>query len=468
MKDGWTNYLTSNVVLFIFALYLALYAVFGFKLYGIEWMGAAFLIFIFIVRGSNYFPRIWSNISERSFSTKLFWGSFIIRLLAMFVLLAISYQTWNKFYYVGAMDEMVYFRVANEAVNVRIQDGLWQAYQHILASFKLEISDTGFSTFLMLIVSIVGQAPILIKILLCAMGSYVVMRGYHLASLVFEQPAARLAGVFLMLYPISWFYSAVMLKEGIMVLMITEAMILTIKLQKSFSFIRLIKVVILIILLFFFRSAISILLMLVLFFSFFMQYKRKNYVLNIFAALIIITLYVYFLKSTGRYDEYYNQYTNIDEFSQERLSYVERINPFVAVVSSPAFAALSYISPFPSVVSVPNAQGLPHSEYYYHIAGNLFWIILAFFSFYGLYYSIMYKRQQMATLIAFIVGYQFVLLKAMMFTSVRFSYPAKPFLLIMAAYGIYQIKSKKWYPLYLAAALIMIVGWNYVRLKGRG
>lgn len=74
----------------------------------------------------------------------------------------------------------------------------------------------------------------------------------------------------------------------------------------------------------------------------------------------------------------------------------------------------------------------------------------------------------MIALIAFVVGYQFVLLKAMMFTSVRFSYPAKPFLLILAAYGIYQMKSKKWYPVYLAAALVMIIAWNYVRLKGRG
>ncbi len=170
-------------MLFIFALYTALYAVFGFKVYGIEWMGAALLIFIFIVRGSNYFPRIWNNISDRKFSSKLFWSSFIIRLIAMFVLLAVSYKTWNKFYYVGAMDEMVYYRVANEAANIRIQDGLWQAYLHILDSFKLEISDTGYSTFLLLLVSFIGQNPILIKIFLCVMGSYVVMRGYHLASL---------------------------------------------------------------------------------------------------------------------------------------------------------------------------------------------------------------------------------------------------------------------------------------------
>jgi hypothetical protein len=74
----------------------------------------------------------------------------------------------------------------------------------------------------------------------------------------------------------------------------------------------------------------------------------------------------------------------------------------------------------------------------------------------------------MTPLWTFIIGYQFILLKAMMFTSVRFTYPAKPFLLIMAAYGIYHLKNRKWYPVYLAVALVMIIGWNYARLKGKG
>ncbi len=206
----------------------------------------------------------------------------------------------------------------------------------------------------------------------------------------------------------------------------------------------------------------------VLGFSFFMQYKRKHLIFNILFAVIVLMIYFYFLKSTGRYDEYYDQYTGIDDFTQERLTFMQKVNPLVAVAGTPVFATLAFISPFPSVVLVPNAGGLPHSEYYYHVAGNIFWITLAFFSIYGLYFAIRYKRQETAVITSFVIGYQFILLKAMMFTSVRFSYPAKPFLLILAAYGIYHLKNKKLYSLYLVGAVIMIVGWNYVRLKGRG
>jgi fucose 4-O-acetylase-like acetyltransferase len=147
---------------------------------------------------------------------------------------------------------------------------------------------------------------------------------------------------------------------------------------------------------------------------------------------------------------------------------MEKINPFVTIAGAPVFIPLAFVAPFPSVVSLPVKDGLSHNEYYYHVAGNLFWITLAFFSFYGVYYALRYNRQKMAPIWAFIIGYQFVLLKAMYFTSVRFSYPLKPLLLIMAAYGLSQMKNKKWYPIYLAGAVVMIVGWNFVRFKGRG
>jgi hypothetical protein len=372
------------------------------------------------------------------------------------------------FYLVGARDEMVYYRVATEAVTIWRNLTIIDAYQHILISYKNDISDTGFSTFLMFPIWIFGTTPIAIKIFLSLLGSFICVRGYKLALLLIERPAARLAGILLALYPISWFYSVIMLKESLMVLIMIETIILIVKMQKSFRIQYLLGTLLLIILIFFFRSALSILLLMILAFSFFMKRKLKHLIFSILPAAIVITIYTYFIFSTGKYEQYYNQYTEVDEFTQERLDNMQKINPFVAVIGSPAFAALSFVSPFPSVVTVPNAGGLPHSEYYYHIAGNLFWIVLAFFSFYGLYYSIRYRRREMSVLIAFVIGYQFVLLKAMMFTSVRFSYPAKPFLLILAAYGVYMMKTKKWYPIYLTAAALMIAGWNYVRLKGRG
>lgn len=467
---GWTGSLTQKGVLFVITFFIAIYLVFPGKTYSPEWIFAAMAIIFSIIYSVRSLSQKWQGPTERQFIIKLFWISFFLRLVTMIVLWIIAKNTagWDMVFYVGARDPQKYYRVAVEANTILSNFNISDAYQHIYQSYGKDISDTGFSSFLLILFYFLGSSPFIIKIVLCLLGSLVVVRGYRLASLLFEKNIARLAAIFLMLYPISWFYSSVFLKEGLMVLLINEAIIIIIKLQRSFSFIDLVKALVIIILLFFFRSAISILLLMVLLFSSFMQYKRKNFMLNIIVAAIVITIYFYFIQSTGRYGEYYQQYTEIDEYNKGRISYMESINPFVAVAGTPVFAVLAFIAPFPSIVKVPVDGGLSHNEYYYHVAGNLFWIILAFFSFYGLYYAIRFHRQDMAPIWAFIIGYQFILLKAMMFTSVRFSYLAKPFLLILAAYGIYKLKNKRWYPLYLAGSLIMILVWNYVRLKGRG
>jgi hypothetical protein len=467
---GWTDSLTKKSFFFLAIFVAAIYIVFPGEIYGPQWILAAVIIFVISISLVKSLSQKWQSPSEKSFINKLFWNSFILRLISMLILLLLSLNTqgWDMLFYVGARDPQKYYRVASEASVILSTIGISDAYQHIYQSYFMDISDTGFSSFLSILIYLFGASPVFINIILCLIGSFVVVRGYKLASLLFEKNVARLAAIFLMLYPISWFYSSVLLKESLMTLLIIEAIIIIIKLQRTFSLMQLVKVLIIIILLFLFRSAISILLVMVLLFSSFMQYKRKKFILNILVAVIVLAIYFYFLVSTGRYGEYYNQYTAVEEYSEGRVSYMESINPLVAVAGTPVFAVLAFIAPFPSIVKVPIEGGLSHNEYYYHVAGNLFWIILAFFSFYGLYYAIRYHRQEMAPVWSFIIGYQFILLKAMMFTSVRFSYPAKPFLLILAAYGIYQIKNKKWYPIYLVAVFLMILVWNYVRLKGRG
>ena len=283
---GWTSSIAKRIIIFIFVLFVVLYLVFPGKIYDIEWIAAAVFILLLIISAIRFLSKSWPGIKEPPFIYKLFWSAFIIRLIVMFVLLAISYKTWNMFYTVGARDEMVYYRVASEAVTIWKNLSFGDAYLHIVSSYKDEISDIGFSTFLMFPIRIFGMSPVAIKIFLCFMGSIIVVRGYILASLLIEKPAARLAGIFLVLYPISWFYSAVMLKENLMVLLMVEAMIQIVKAQRSFKFHYLVKALLFIILLFFFRSAISILLIMVLGISFFMQYKQKNVIINVFSPVL--------------------------------------------------------------------------------------------------------------------------------------------------------------------------------------
>jgi hypothetical protein len=180
--------------------------------------------------------------------------------------------------------------------------------------------------------------------------------------------------------------------------------------------------------------------------------------------------YYYFLQSTGKAEIYYKQYTETETYVEQRFLTGSKVNPYTAVANAPIYFSISLFAPFPSYVNVPISFGrdIPHDEYYYHVAGCMIWVILAFFSVFGLYHAIRFRRQELAAIWIFILGYEFVLLRSMLFTSVRFTFPIKPFLIMLAAYGIYNLKNKRWFSLYLIAAFIMIIGWNYVRLKGRG
>jgi len=465
---GWNQSFTIKSIGFVFIVLLALHFSFPGKLYGLEWLMAAFIIFTFVFLGIQSFNNRWENITEKSFITRLFWFSFGFRVAAMLLLLLISYSTWDMFYYVGAKDEMKYFRVASEASDVFSMFGLSEAYKHILENYRNEISDTGFCAFQTVLIIIIGSSPIIFKLIYITIGSFTVIRLYKLTTLVFDQRVARLSAIIFMLFPIAWFYSIVLMKESLMILLILEAIIQILKLQKQLNLNTLLKLLLLVVLLFFFRSAISILMVLVAAFSMFLLTKKNRLLVNIVVTIVLLGAYLYFLQSTGKADDYYEQYTETDEFESRRVETGTKINPYFAVANAPVYVSISLFAPFPSFVKVPIDSGLPHNEYYYHIAGCLTWIILAFFSIVGLYHAIRYRRQELAPIWAFILGYQFILLKAILFTSVRFSYPAKPLLIIMAAYGIYKLKNKYIFNLYLGAALLMIIGWNYVRLTGRG
>jgi hypothetical protein len=201
-----------------------------------------------------------------------------------------------------------------------------------------------------------------------------------------------------------------------------------------------------------------------------MAAKKKKLAVNILVTILLIGGYFYFLQSTGKAEIYYEQYAETDEFVEQRVLAGSGVNPYAAVATAPVYLSISLFAPFPSIIKVPISFGrdIPHDEYYYHVAGCLMWVILSFFSVIGLYHAIRFRRQELAPVWIFILGYQFILYRAILITSVRFSYPVKPLLLMMAAYGIYELKNKKWFTLYLVAAFCMIAGWNYVRLMGRG
>jgi len=72
--------------------------------------------------------------------------------------------------------------------------------------------------------------------------------------------------------------------------------------------------------------------------------------------------------------------------------------------------------------------------------------------------------------IAVTCGYLVVIVFSVFAHSERFHFPVLAFELMFAAYGITLMKNKhkRWYMIWMVFISIGIIGWNWIKLRGRG
>jgi hypothetical protein len=86
---------------------------------------------------------------------------------------------------------------------------------------------------------------------------------------------------------------------------------------------------------------------------------------------------------------------------------------------------------------------------------------------------VMYRRKilkQSVFILAILGSYIFILANSGFALSERFHMPLVPFLLLLAGYGVTVMdkKSVKYYVPYLIFIGLVIIGWNWFKLAGRG
>lgn len=466
----FTSTVTKKIIVFITAVYLLLIIAFRGKLFSMEWIVGSYFVAVTIIFQIKKLNRKWIYYPEKKFTKKIFWTSFLVRLFVLLGVLIIAKNTWGRLFYVGAVDATKYFRVATQARAVFHEQDLIGSFNFIVDEYNGIITDVGFPFFLFLTTFIVGTSAFGLKLTSCIIGSLVVLKGYKIANLIFEKKTARIAAILLMVFPISLFFNATILKESLLTYVILEVLYLNVKMIKTLKYKTkdILLLVAFIAISFFLRAAVSILLFLIATYTLTVYSAKRKKIVGVTVTIIIITLFTSFLIITGQSQVYYDNYIEAKNLPQERIEQMSNINELVSLLGLPVYLLISIFTPFPSLVYIPNQFGLPHDEYNYMIAGNIFWNVFALFAVTGLIWTFRKKRGLSSPLWSFVIGYQLILLQAMMFTSVRFSYPALPVFVLFTAYGLSLKKLKKYYSLYLLMMAIAIIGWNYVRLKGRG
>jgi hypothetical protein len=130
------------------------------------------------------------------------------------------------------------------------------------------------------------------------------------------------------------------------------------------------------------------------------------------------------------------------------------------------FAPIVLVAPFPTLVNVKlHIHQMMMSGTYY--IKNIY----AFFVLIGLIYLIKQKEyRKHLVILSFLFSYLAILAQSSFAISERFHQPIIPFLIIIASFGISKInrKTKKYYIPYLVIMVVIIIGWNWFKLAGRG
>jgi len=426
------------------------------------------VVFAFIeVIGFFYFAHVltkeWSSFPEKLFRQKLFGIAFMLRLVwVVFSYFFFIYHTDQPFAF-SAADSLMYH---DAGIGVLIN-----GYNNLSYSLgNLAISDKGFPFYLSLIYFVFGNYVIIPRIFNALIGAWSAILIYKIAKRNFGERAGRIAGILAMLLPNFIYYAGLHLKEPLMVFLLLAFMERADYLLRGnkITFFNLLLTGLLGASLFFFRTVLGLSAIFALFSALLLSKRMAVNWMNRMIMSFWFLLVIWFFLSARIQGEinYYLQGQDQQEVNMQFRTAREHGNTLASYGSTMVFVPFMFVAPFPTFVNIEiqKQQMLLSGGYFVR---NIY----AFFVILALYF--LYRRKmlrQHILILAFTFSYLFILAKSSFAISERFHLPVVPFLLILAAFGITQIhpRNKKYFLPYIVLLIVLVIGWNWFKLAGRG
>ena len=166
--------------------------------------------FVFVVIFFHFSTKLtmdWRKYDPSRFAKKLFTTSLIIRIV---------YVVFIYFYYIE-MTGIPHMFEAGDELLYQEMGSLWKKYGYEVfseqMSLYIETADSGYCWWLAIEYLIMGTDPITARLVKCLIDSFSCVLIYSLAERNFGERTARMAALFYMLMPNTWFYCGITLKE---------------------------------------------------------------------------------------------------------------------------------------------------------------------------------------------------------------------------------------------------------------
>ena len=411
----------------------------------------------------------WRVLSEKQFIKNLFSVALVLRIVVV-TLLYFYYdeKTGIPFDY-HAGDALFYDDIGHYG-SYLIKNGNLFIYDELQKySGGASRSDMGYPVMLSYIYFFVGDSILLSRYVKAILSAWMCVLIYKLAKRNFGEEAGRIAGVMAMLLPHFLYYCSSQLKESEMIFLTTLA------LERADALLReprlklknVILPLFLALLLFYFRTVLGAAVLFSLGVAFVFSdntvlSKHRRWQVAILAVLIALyaTSGLIFNEMEGLYQKQQGG------MQQSNYAWRAQTNSFAKYASGAVFAPMIFTLPFPTLAYVPG------QEVQMMCSGNNFVKnIMSFFTIFAILMLILKKEWRGHLLIiSFILAYLVILALSNFAHSERFHMPSLPAAVILMSYGITQLNNNnKW--LFNAWSYLMViaaVGWNFIKLKGRG
>lgn len=411
----------------------------------------------------HVFSKNWQHVSEKLFRKKVFRFSLFIRIIwVVFSYFFFQYQTGQPFAF-GAADSLMYHEAAKSV--------LFHGFNNLdSALWGLDLSDRGYPVYLAVLYFLFGDHVLIPRLINAFLGVFTVLLIYNIARRNFGEQVGRIAAIMAMLLPNLIYYAGLHLKETLMVFLIVafiERVDYILRSRKN-VIANLIIIFLLGGSLFFIRTVLGFSAIFALFSALILsKHLGINWLNRVFIGSWFLILIWFFLAARIEGEiNFYIQDQDQQEVNMQFRAAREEGNRLATYGSTLVFLPFMFVAPFPTFVNIEIQQQQMLLSGGYFVRN-----IYAFFVILALFYLFRKKLLRKHILIlSFVLSYLFILAKSSFAISERFHMPVVPFLLILAAYGITQInvKNKKLYIPYLVLIVIVILGWNWFKLAGRG
>lgn len=465
MLTYFPNYFSRRAILcyiitlvLVSALFIKYVLPFKFVMFGFV---AVMVFFVFATR----LTMNWGGNSNLVFRRKLFFTALIIRIVyVVFIYFFYISETGQPFaYHTG--DEYFYHNMAE----------MW--YDHGYEDFMdglhawVDISDSGYCWWLGLLYLPFGPEVMISHIVKCFVDAFTCVMLFNLGKRNFGESVGRIAAIFYMLMPNTWYYCGVTLKEiemAFLVVMFVEradSALHSPKLRVQDFIMPLIAVAIMLT----FRTALAAVMAAALGAALVfgsqkqLQLWQKMVLVVVFGIWMLSTIGVELLQESA--DLWQGRNEN-QTAGYEFRSVRENGNSFARYASAAVFAPFIFTIPFSTMVDIFEQENQMMMN-----GANFIKNILSGLTIFALFMLLRHRNWRKYVLpLATMGGYLVVLVFSNFAHSERFHFPILSLELLFAAYGVTQVtnKHKRLYMVWMVLMCVANILWCWIKLAGRG